>query len=1276
MNNIPYDKAPLPNELARETTRVADYKKTYDRHNAVHFNSGRALLVEVCPNGIPVQSPEHELARNNIVDELVRHFFHLPANGTFKHVYYNTTNPVEEPQPGPPPPPVDINEMLIDESEGAGHAPEVNAMIGAILKLFHKNKINFEKPNDIDQKLKHAFEESNAGAPDGPYNDLLCDQNMGITYYYDKLKKMFVSGGFFIAICDCNEVNERKTMRIRASMLVTLEEAYAGGGGGGVPRKLDDIVTAVKAATTVEGRHTKKYVTQRTLPAFQKYPHAGGRFILEALCVYSIPTPKVVVVHGGAGAGAGEVAAAAALNLSGRSMGVFDFIDPLVPTKIASVISGQTCLRFLDTYACLHGIPEVKLESVLRSYEKTSVQGEEFVFAPKTEPGVQMPDFFAPGDWVHYKLTGTGADWFSGVVNHVEPDAFQMKVRRWNPMVGDFESLFDTVPVYFKDEQNRFLADIRPGQNVSFRISATRRSAFKDGIIVKFKDGQLEWIVRDTDGYLENVTYNVRKFRGTSTERASFLHEYYYMFGYDFEESETIYSLLTLRKVVTYHPEAWYDPRNIVANQPLYAGVHTPIRQNLGPDDKEDRENRLQFRIHEKTPIYPVQAGSQLPVPTAYAHPLENRDPKDKTKMDKITTRMESYLIPMVRRVTGVYKPRGEVVNKISLLGSDGKPQPTWRHLQSTVLQAVATDRSDHVNREAWHFRFGILNNPTAIIGPVPLGIAAGTLYERGSRHGITHLSARNADRVRAALAVGTVRLQHKTAANQKRAVIQRIWLVARRMQFRQSVEKYRKMSLQAVEAAAEHVMPEAPQPYLSPERARELERTPSVKSSELQRAVSVTLPSKTSTPFSTTTIAPTQGHSMSYEQLVHNTGVQDFHGGAGRVRGRVEGEEALTPRREILRSRDLPEDLVRMLMEVRQLSTMLGQTDYDDMRRRAMQMLDESGLDEALREEIIQSFDLRFNERTAHVLLTSRQKNPVLLHTQEGGELVLGHGGSKETVTGEEAVAAVPPPSRRQTRLVPFNLEEHGITRLRDPIPALRGKLLEDVRGLCDSLYTVLADLQGASAGKGEKWFANAANNFIRKAIEYFKILNKKIVSKLALETRTFALQIFQDLEFIADNIGYDKHIRTMAALRDTIERLMNKISLMDEHVVFSFADEAQTEDEEAWMNQTPAPNAVPRPRVRVVRDEDEEEEQPQKALRLALPAPAPAPAPAPVLPPVLPPVLFPQLQQEVIEIDDDGPAPAHFEYDSDIELLHDTKNPHFGKNKHKRLQTVRRRP
>ena len=385
MNNIPFGDAPLSNELAREITRKAEYQNVYNRHNGVHFNAGRALIVEVCPNGIPVQGTEHEVARNNIVDELVRQFFHLPANGTLKHVYYDTTNPVENPPVGPPPPPVDVNDMLMDEGEGAGQVPEVNAMIGAILKLFRKNEVNFDKPNDIDQKLKHASDVSRASSPEASYNDLLCDHNMSISYYYDKLKKMFVTGGFFLAICDCNEADERKTMRIRASMLVTYEAPYAGGGGaggggGGVPPKLDDTVADMKAHLTAERRNTKRYVTQRTLPAFQRYPHAGGRFILEALCVYQIPTPRKIgpPVQGGSGAGRGGAgrgrgagrgagrggaggggagrgaagggaaggeggeaeaeAAAAALNLSGRSMGVFDFIDPSIPTKIVIVI--------------------------------------------------------------------------------------------------------------------------------------------------------------------------------------------------------------------------------------------------------------------------------------------------------------------------------------------------------------------------------------------------------------------------------------------------------------------------------------------------------------------------------------------------------------------------------------------------------------------------------------------------------------------------------------------------------------------------------------------------------------------------------------------------------------------------------------------------------------------------------------------------------------------------------------------------------------------------
>ena len=1244
-----YSKAPLKNELLREVNRVIDYKKTHVLHNGVHFNAGRALLVEVRPNGMDL-TPEHELARSNVVDELVRQFLYLPANGTFKHVYYNTTNAVEEPLPGPQQK-IDVNDILLDESAGAGHAPEVNAMIGAILKLFQRSKVDFKDSNDIDHKLKQAFEHSKADAPDGPYNDLLCDQSMRIRYYYDKLKRMFVSGGFFLAICDCDDTNERKTMRIRASMLVTYEAPFLGGGGAGnqVPEKLDDVVADVKARAVANvQRSTKKYVTQRTLPVFQKYPHAGGRLILEALCVYSVPVYAIVPD--------------APINVSGRSMGVFDFVSPSDPQKIVQVITGQTCLQFLDVYACLHGIPEIKLESILRSFGKSSVQGNEFVFAPETRG--QMPDFFEPGDWIYYKLTGTGGDWHSGVVD-VHESTPHMKVRRWDPIACDFARDPDTVPVFFKDEQGRFIADIRPGQNVQYRIGETRRSGFKSGKVVNLAPGHGEWVVKeDNSTHHDHVSYNVRKMRGTSTNRISFLHEYYYQFGYDFEESETIYSLLTLRKIVTYHPESWYDPKNIEANRQLYIGLgdNTPVRQNIDPDHKEDRADRLRHRQHEQTPIYPLQVGSKLPVPRAYVHPNENLEPKE--KVDAVKTRMESYLIPMVRKVTGVYKPRGEVVNKISLPDLDGKLQPDWRHLQSTVLQAVARDTSDQINRESWQFRFGILNNQAAITGPVPLGMTAGALYETSRRDGIVGLTAKKAERALAALAVGTARLQYETLAGQKRAIVQRsLKFMLRRKSFKRSLQELKAKKI------AENAMPTVePLPVLTPERANQLVRTSSAKSSELERAVSVTLPSRTSTNSSTTTSTPTQGHSMSYNQFVHVTS------GAGREEDAAVAE---TPRRAILRSHNLPENLVQMLGDIQKMSTMKNinieaLADYDELRERAMMILMESDVDEALKQEIIQSFYLHHKETTAHVLLTPRQNTPVLVHTHQGELVALGN--AVQPPPAEETAGADVPPSRRQARLTLFDPEKDGMTRIRDPIPALKGKLLEDVRSLCDSLYTVLADLQGESAGKGEKWFVNAANKFIKKAMEYFKVLNKRILYKLPPGTRTFAIQVFEDLEMIAAKIGTPR-INSMVELRDIIDRLMNKISLMDEHVVFSFVD--NIDDEEAWMYER-QPNHASGRRPRVVHDDDEQ--TPLKTQRLTAEDEEQLaeemfrdPLPAPPLAPVLPPILFPQLQQEeeVIEIDDDN---THFEYDSDIEFVHDTKNPHFGKNKHKHLQSVRR--
>lgn len=1227
--------APLQREHERETNRMNDYKKTYTLHNNTVFDSGRALLVEVVPNGNPIQITEHEIARNNIVDELVRHFFCLPANGRFKHVYFNTTNPVEEP-PSVPAPPVDVDDFLMDENGGgAGHATQVDAMIGAILKLFHKNEVKYDEPNDIDQKLKKAYDDSKDDAPDGPFNDLLCDRSMSIRYYYDKLKKMFVSGGFFLAICDCNNADERKTMRIRVSMLVTYEAPCAGGAGGGVPEKLDDIVRDIRARADahLERRNTKKYVTQRTLPAFGLYPHARGRLMLEALCVYSIPSYKPL--------------ANGAPDLSGRSMNVFDFILPSDSTKIVQVLSGQVCLQFLDVYACLHGIPEIKLESVLRSFGKSSVQGNEYIFAPETSE--QMPDLFKEGDWVHYRLST--ADWHSGVVDKLFPERAQMDVRRWDPKTGDFDKDPDNVPMYFIDEHKRFLADIRPGQNVFFRVGVSRRNPFKPGTVIHLAPGNNEWILANTDGREEKVPYYVRKYRGTSTPRLSFLHEYYYQFGYDFEESETIYSLLTLRPIVQYHAEAWYDPKNVDANKPLYGGG--PARQNLDPDHKELRALSLRQRQHTRSEIYPVQDGSKLPVPIAYVHPLENREPKD--KVDTTLTRMNSYLIPMVRRVTGVYKPRGEVINKISLPDLDGKFQPDWRHLQSTVLQAVAHDNSDRINRESWQFRFGVFNDPAAIIGPVPLGITAGSLYKQGGKQGwITGLSAKKAERIRAALAVGTAQLQYALVARQKRDILNRSLgtLVRKKRALRELLQK----------------QSEPPEPpVLSPGRAKEVVRTSSVKSSELERAVSVTLPSSISSTSSTSTTAPTHGQSMSLNQFMQITGSKEQRGaGSG---GHI--VEASTPRRDLIRDRNLPEELGKILADIRKvasLSNLSTLADYDEMRRRAMSMLQESDVDEATKEEIIQSFHLRVPEQTAFVLLTPRKTTPVLVHTHQGELVALGNTGkvdTQEQQQQQQQEAAAAPSSRKQTRLIAFNQKEHGMTESRVPVQnqTKKGTLLEDVRSLCDSLYVRLQNIQGDYAGKSEKWFTKAANEFIKMAKEYFKVLNP-ILSKLPNGTRTFAIQVFEDVETIAIHTG--SKIQTMSRLKELVQILMNKILTMDDHVVISFVDQdEQVDDEEAWMYQrhpTPATR-----RTRVVHDsDDEEEEEKDEEEQLAEEIFHDAPNPAPPLPPVLPPI------QKVIEIDDDQP-PTQFEYDSDIELIHDTKT-RFGK-KHKHLQSVRGR-
>lgn len=1247
MSQHPFD-VPVNRDFVRERNRMVEYNRTYTLHQRTNFNAGRALLVEVVPSGTPVQSVEHEVARSNVIDELARHFFHLPANGRFKHVYFNTTNPDEDPNPIPTPP-IDINEILLDEVYPA-RTTEVNTLIGAILKLLHKNDAKFEYANDIDQKLKHAYDLSKADAPEGAFNDLLCDNNLGIKYFYDKLKHMFVSGGFFLAICDCDAANERATMRIRASMLVTYEEPVGlGAGAGAIPEKLDDVVRDIRARLRNEKRDTKKYVTQRALPAFETYPHALGRYILEAICVYKVP------------------------DLSGRSMDVFDFAQARDPTKVIEVITGQVCLQFLDAYACLNGVPEIKLESVLRSLDKSHVQKNEFVFAPETnEP---MPDFFQVGDWVRYHLTNT--EWHTGVVDELQPDNLKMLVRRWDPTVGDFYRDMDNVYVYMFDDRNRFFADICPGQRVNFRTGTTRRAKVKPGVVQGITPNHDEWIVRDDDGKNEHVSYYIKKIRGTTKNKLAYLHEYYYYLGYDFEESETLFSLFTLRPLVTYPNEAWYDPRNVPSNRTLYTGAARP---NLDPDHKDLRLGTLFARQHPKTPIFPVQAGGKVPVPDAYVHPVETNPPEN--KIDAVATRMNNPLIPMVRRVTGVYKPRGEVIHKISLPGLDGKPQPDWRHMQSTVLQSVATDQSNAVCKEAWRFKFGVLNDPRALNG-IPLGLTAGALRAQTGA-----MSQKTADRVRAAIAVGTAHLQ-QVLFRQKQETIQRnIARVVLKKNLKRLVDEKRRSSKvlksafqrfllrrllakrhrmrtsqaqEVAQAAAEAILPEhEPAPVLTPQRSNELVRTSSSpKRSELERAVSVTLPSRSSTSSSTTTTAPTLGMSMSYDQFMSMSASNNASAGLGQA------QESSND--DVMRS--VPEHIARMLDQIRkvQRSKNLGAfADYDDMRRRAMAMLeDEHDLPPSVKERVIQEFHLRIREKNvpeqnALVLFTPANTTPVLIPDTN---VAIGTLSANE---GDEEKEEVVPPSRTGARPILFDQELHGMPRERaeQAVPAaVRGALLEDVRSMCDSLFTRLQNMQGEYADKGEKWFVRGMRAFLKLAKEYFKVL-RPIVSGLPRGTVSHAIRVFEDVETIAVHLG--TRITTLKELKSLVNKLMDKITSMDEtqNVIQHFVD--HTNEEEAWMYE--AQGTSTHGRKRVVDDDDDSEGEELVPPHKKQIADEEAFADQ----------IFQDepVQEVVFEIDDDAPTPPHLEDDnSDVIFVSDSKQTTTTKFGKTTLQSVRRR-
>jgi hypothetical protein len=638
---------------------------------------------------------------------MIQHFFRIPAGGRFKHVYYGTQNtdvPTDDYttnqlfEDGRT---VNIDEFVFDDVMDP-NPHEVNAVVGAILKLFVQSGGDKGVLPGIDtynKRLNKAYVDAQGlGLPPDKYNDLLCDENLNFDYFRDKLFKMFKVGGFFLLICDCNSANERRTMRIRLSMLVTREAAYQEPPHTPAAEDLDEQVDT-RRQSRLSDRYMADYGYKSTLPNYIVRPH-GVRWLLEAICVYKLPTIRNHTV-------------------APHTLGNFEYFDAAVG-QIRTVLSGPGALQFLDVFAHVNGIPEIRLESVFRSLVHPF--DFDFVYGPPNP----NDNTYNVGDWiVRFLPATTMPDRYQyGVITDTDATHSTITVRFWSEVVEkkgmrvnkqgrkhDFETQ-TIVSLKIVSIENPLTANLEPGMQVSYiregRLGWSRALEItdRDELHCELSDGT-------------NVDCHIRKLYGARTNASglAYLHEFYYRMGYDFEESNILYALCTLRKCMEYSSDSWYDPEPNPARR---------TRANLGPDDTNARMQVILGRQYERQPLLPDDGHG----PNAYVHPIENVPGRRRNG-----TRTDT-LISMIRRVTGLYNvpgpgglqvAGGNPANVPRLIGRDGRPQQSGRRMQSITLQDIATEQKDPRNPQAerWQFTFGALDNQELVqaaqLGPSTL---------------------------------------------------------------------------------------------------------------------------------------------------------------------------------------------------------------------------------------------------------------------------------------------------------------------------------------------------------------------------------------------------------------------------------------------------------------------------------------------------------------------------------------------------------------------------
>jgi len=704
------------------------------------FDTNRTLLIECVPSGKAVPQGAHRAARNNVVAAMIEHFFKLQAGGRFKHVYYDSKREKTNPHK------IDIRDFLYDDD---AHT-DVDAVIAAILKLFVKEGMTAAK--DFTMMSAYDKVKRDDKLPPDSYNDLLCDDNLSFDYLRGGLQDMFKKGGFFLLVCDCNGADERKTMRIRLCMLVIREKATnphtfipptaSGCYTTAVPSpsisNLDGEVEYRIESRKGIPRDNAYYGYNSTLAERKEWNMHGVRWLLEAICVFKTrPLPKDLDQS----------------RIQPFEIGNFEYYDAATKT-IRTSLTGSIALQFLDIFARVNGIPEIRLESVFRSLQHTYGQTFDFVYGPAPTPG--ETNRYNVGDWIrrynpptshpgYMSKTGgmvgggagagggnSTASYSFGVIVGTDPEHRFLKVRFWseNAEVYTVKTIWNGVSV----QKNDFL----PPEDVQLTIVPVADPLGADlvpGTTVAYKESNVNIIRRDEFSCVLNngakVPYNIQKIPGGSVpDKITYLHEFYYRMGYDFEESNVLYAASSLRNCMTYGETAWYkhDPSDDTR------------ADNLDPDDKKGRMEIIKNRKHHKSMLIPPpdkKSPGPVGAEMANVHPIENMPAQG----DPCSQSRDETLISMIRRVTGIYKPEGVHRLQVSngdpdtapqLIGRDYQPQPKERHMQSLTLQSIANDLSTGAGSdgfEEWEFIDGALDKldtvSAADLGPAAFMLAS-----------------------------------------------------------------------------------------------------------------------------------------------------------------------------------------------------------------------------------------------------------------------------------------------------------------------------------------------------------------------------------------------------------------------------------------------------------------------------------------------------------------------------------------------------------------------